>query len=133
MQSNNVHGLLPQEAETDGVTEAGSRSIAAVYSAFDWRVMLLAFMESAHRGPIAANGFGKPAVLPALSDTEHVSSGPDHTFDRISKGFREQREPTPSRSHTARWSRAMPHSTAPTRTLTPLTAATPLPRDTPRR
>lgn len=73
--------------------EAGSRSIAAVYSVVDWRVMLLAFVKSVHRGPIAANGLGKPALLPALPDTEHDHPGPDDTFDRIGKGLREQREP----------------------------------------
>ncbi|RLK50659.1 hypothetical protein DFR31_0565 [Alkalispirillum mobile] len=55
------------------VIEANSESVAIVYSACWWSVVLLAFMESAHRKPIAANGIVVPPLLPAFSDAGPTS------------------------------------------------------------
>ena len=53
--------------------EANRESVAVVYSACWWSVVLLAFMESAHRKPIAANGIVVPPLLPAFSDAGPTS------------------------------------------------------------
>ena len=48
-------------------------SVAVVYPACLWSSVLLVCMESAYRGPFAANDFKEQPLLPALSDARPTS------------------------------------------------------------
>lgn len=66
-------GFSRKQAEGEFLIEANQEAVAAVYPACLRRSVLLAFMEFAHRGPIAANGFTEPRLLAALSGPGPIS------------------------------------------------------------